>query len=52
MSALMCVETKKRMVKHIDIFGMRFLHIFFLGYGRNEKEANGNCIRNLLEFLL
>ena len=22
------------------------------GYGRNEKESNVNCIRNILEFLL
>ena len=29
------------------------LIIFYLvGYGRTEKEASSNCIRNLLEFLL
>ena len=53
MSALMYVETKKLMVK---IFGFVYFTsyaiLFRLGYGRNEKEANGNCIRNLLEFLL
>ena len=31
---------------------MVFIVFYVIGYGRTEKEAISNCIRNFLEFLL
>ena len=44
-----------QIIKELMVFNLKkiFLTFFLIkGYGRNEKESNINCIRNLFEFLL
>ena len=44
-----------QIIKELMVFNLKkiFLTFFLMkGYGRNEKESNINCIRNLFEFLL
>jgi len=47
MRLLLSAKIERQMVKnYISIF------LILSGYGRNENEANMNCIKNFLEFVI